>query len=180
VETSELERRFLEIYRAEHPYVVKALKRMGIAAVDLEDVRQEVFVRALRAISAFEANRPVRSWLFALTLHAVLDFRKQRFRRERLSNKVQSYAGGGSLSAPPDEALAQAQDRELIMRALESLPMKTRAVLIMVELGGASAPFVAETMKIPLNTVYSRLRLARAAFAAALRRVPDTSQPKTQ
>jgi RNA polymerase sigma-70 factor (ECF subfamily) len=55
-----------------------------------------------------------------------------------------------------------------VARALEQLPMEQRAVLVRHDIDGFAAPEIARELELPLNTVYSRLRLARAKFVDAL------------
>jgi RNA polymerase sigma-70 factor (ECF subfamily) len=69
-----------------------------------------------------------------------------------------------------DEALAERQDLRLLERALESLDLDQRAVFTLFELEEMSGDDIAEALEIPLGTVYSRLRLARAAFRKAVKR----------
>ena len=61
---------------------------------------------------------------------------------------------------------------------MESVELDCRAVMVMHELEGHSVPHIAEVLGIPLNTAYSRLRLARAEFAKAVARLrPSGGQP---
>jgi RNA polymerase sigma-70 factor, ECF subfamily len=171
LEHSAFRRRFSEIYRSQRAYVATCLRKLGISSHDLDDLGQEVFLRVLRALPAFNTERPFRPWLRALIVHTILDFRKQPARRERNSLDAASQSDAADLLPPPDEALAGAQDRALILRALENLPMKKRLILIMVELDGNSVPEVAAALEVPLNTAYSRLRIAREDLAATIQRL---------
>ena len=76
------------------------------------------------------------------------------------------FADAGPL---PDEQMSRAQDRRLILGALAALDLDRRAVFVMHELDGFSMPEIAAALSAPLNTCYSRLRLAREAFASAVR-----------
>jgi RNA polymerase sigma-70 factor (ECF subfamily) len=68
----------------------------------------------------------------------------------------------------PDEALATARARTLVLRALARIPLPRRAVLVMHELDEIPMRDVARTLSIPLFTGYSRLRKARKEFAMAV------------
>ena len=70
-----------------------------------------------------------------------------------------------------DEAIEAFQARVLVDRALEALDFDQRSVFILHDLDGHSIPDAAKLLEVPLNTAYSRLRLARARFAAAVRRI---------
>ena len=69
----------------------------------------------------------------------------------------------------PEEAVAAQQDRDLVLKALERLSEEQRTAFVMHELNGHSVPEMAEALAVPLNTLYSRLRLARVGFAEAVR-----------
>jgi RNA polymerase sigma-70 factor (ECF subfamily) len=72
-------------------------------------------------------------------------------------------------SQGPEEAMAAQQDRALVARALGALDLDRRAVFVMHELEGQAVPEIARALAIPLNTAYSRLRLARRDFVDAVR-----------
>jgi RNA polymerase sigma-70 factor (ECF subfamily) len=78
-------------------------------------------------------------------------------------------------SRPADEQLASQQARALFLRALEQVAPSRRPVFVMAEIDQESAPNIAEALGVPLNTVYSRLRLAREEFARAARRLRSKS-----
>jgi RNA polymerase sigma-70 factor (ECF subfamily) len=71
----------------------------------------------------------------------------------------------------PDAQLAESEARAMLMKALDGLDLDRRAVFVMHELDEVAAPEIAAALAVPLNTVYSRLRLARADVAASIRRL---------
>jgi RNA polymerase sigma-70 factor (ECF subfamily) len=73
--------------------------------------------------------------------------------------------------AAADDGLIRREDGELALAALEAIPLDRRAVFVLHEIDGVSIPEVATAMDIPANTAYSRLRLAREAFQAAVKRL---------
>lgn len=155
-----------DIYAEEFSYVWHSLRRLGTHAADLEDAVHDVFVVVHRRLGDYDPGRPLRPWLFGIV------YRVASERRRRAGTPAVS--GDGLLAAPDGgptaEALvAAAQARAVVQRALQALPLDQRAVMIMHDLEGHSAPEVAEALGVPLNTVYSRLRLAREKFAATVR-----------
>ena len=72
----------------------------------------------------------------------------------------------------PDEVVASRQASSRLQAALAKLDIDQRAVVVMHDLHGIPVPEIATTLDVPLNTVYSRLRLGRAKIAAALRGEP--------
>lgn len=158
---------FRDVYDAELAYVWHTLRRLGVHERDLDDLCHDVFVVVFRHLGDYDPRRPIRPWLFGIAFRVASDYRRSaRFRRE-----VTGEAREAVSSAPPaDEEVAQRQRRALVAAALATLDFDRRAVLVMHDIDGHVMPEIAAALGVPLNTAYSRLRLARADFAAAVRR----------
>jgi RNA polymerase sigma-70 factor (ECF subfamily) len=159
---------FRSIYDREVAYVWQSLRRLGVREHDIEDVAHEVFVTVHRRLVDFDPTRPLRPWIFGIALRTASDYRRSaRFRRE-----IPQDVTDTAVELPAmDEQLAAEDARQLVMEALETLDLDARAVLVMHDLDEQPAPVIAATMGVPLNTVYSRLRLARKSFTQAARRL---------
>jgi RNA polymerase sigma-70 factor (ECF subfamily) len=161
---------FRAIYEEEFSYLWHTLRRLGTRAWDLEDTVHDVFVVVHRRLRDYDPARPLRPWLFGIA------YRVASERRRR--GPAELPAPDEELVGVPDEApsaeamLAAGQARRRVHGALQGLPLEQRAVMVMHDLDGCTAPEVAEALEVPLNTVYSRLRLARDKFVAALRAQP--------
>lgn len=160
---------FEAIYEAELVYVWNVLRKLGIAEADLEDVTHDVFLTVHRRLDGFDRTRPLRPWLFGVAVRVVADHRK----RARRSRVVLASADCADEAAGPQEALEIARKRQLIHTALEELEFDRRTVFVMHELFGHTVPEIAEALGIPLNTAYSRLRLARDDFEMAIKRTRE-------
>jgi len=156
---------FRAIYEAQFNYVWESLRRLGVRPADLEDVAHDVFVTVHRKLGDYDAERPLRPWLFGIAFRVASDHRRSaRFKREVFDSKEEPR----DPSPTAEERVSQGQARRLVMAALETINLDQRAVFILHELDGQSVPEIAAALGAPLNTVYSRLRLARKAFAAAV------------
>lgn len=162
---------FAAVFEGEFSYVHGTLRRLGVRAADLEDLSHDVFVAVHDALPRFDARRPIRPWLFGIAFRVASDHRR-RARHAREIPDDQPDAIDGAL--PADEQLAAAEARALVLRALDALDLDRRAALVLHDIDGRSAPEIAEALAVPLNTVYSRIRLARADFQAAVRRLRRT------
>ena len=161
---------FSEVYREHVRYVWNTLRRLGVRDRDLEDLAHDVFVVAYRKRADYKPELPMRRWLFGIAFRvAAGDRRKARHAREIACDDVDVAAGGDDL----DTAAAR---RALCLRALAALPLEQRAVLVMHDLDGYSAPEIAIALEVPLNTVYSRLRLGRAKFTLAARQLTGNGE----
>lgn len=149
--------------------VVHSLRRLGVREADLEDLAHDVFVVAYRRLADYDPTRPVRAWLFGIALRLAAAYRRRAHRRLEVAD-----ADAAEVVDPQPLAegmLADEQRRQLVLEALEALDLDKRAVLVMHDLEGHPMPIVAETLEVPLNTAYSRLRLARDQFKTAVHRL---------
>lgn len=159
---------FRAVFDAELQYVWNVLRRMGVRAGDLEDLTNEVFVAVHRGLATFDATRPMRPWLFGIAFRVASNHRRQARHRYEVADDA---AAAVDPADGPEEHLASGQARQLVLDALEALDLDLRGVLVMHDLDGHPVPEVAAALGLPLNTAYSRLRLARERFAAAVRRL---------
>ena len=152
-----------DVFQSELDYLWRTLRRLGVRAEDLEDDVQEIFLVLDRKWPEYDPSRPIRPYLFGIAFRVVAS-RKRRQRREIPEALEESAA-----SAPePDEALASARVRRLVLSALGRVPLARRAVLVMHDIDEVPMRDVARTLAIPLFTGYSRLRKARKEFEAAV------------
>lgn len=156
------------IYREHFQYCYRTLRRLGVPARDLPDVTHDVFMVVHRRLPDFERGRPIKPWLFGIAYRVAAD-RARRFstQRERLEDGPEPVDGS-------DDALLRlerAEAQRLVELALEKLDLEKRAVFVAHELEGQAAPEIAAALGIPLNTVYSRLRVARDTFGKVVRRL---------
>ncbi|MHB8878523.1 MAG: RNA polymerase sigma factor [Myxococcaceae bacterium] len=166
---------FAAIYESELSYVWNALRSLGVRGHDLEDLTHEVFATAFRRREAYDPARPLQPWLFGIAFRTALDFRRLARNRREVMEEPEEVVDG---RLGPDEKLGADQERALLFRALDELTLDRRAVLVMHDLNEHRMPEVAEALSIPLNTAYSRLRLARADLAETVRRLcPEGGDP---
>lgn len=157
---------FDEIYRAEFPYVWRTLRRLGVAAADLEDLAHDVFVVVHRRLDDYDSRRAIRPWLFGIAYRLASDDRRRARNREIPTDSIDLPA-----PAPGADALMESDEqRRLVLLGLEALSLEQRAAVILVDIDGELPGDVAVALDIPVPTVYSRLRVGRQKFAAAIRR----------
>lgn len=160
---------FRTLFTLELAYVMRTLRRLGVAEADVEDVTHDVFLAVNGALATFDATRPVRPWLFAFALRFASNYRRRR--REDLEPFTENVRDAAPLA---DEGIARAEERELVLAALDRLPLERRAVFVMHEIDGVPIVEAARILDIPEGTAHSRLAKARAEFAAAVTRLERT------
>jgi RNA polymerase sigma-70 factor (ECF subfamily) len=160
--------RLEELYQRQFDYVWQTLRRLGVRPDDLEDVAHDVFVVVHRRLVDYDPTRPVRPWLFGIAYRVASEHRRRPPATSRTAAPGVEVAEIPDSGPSPERVLAGEEARRQVARALEKLPLEQRAVFVLHDIDGVSAPEIARALEVPLNTVYSRLRLAREKFLAAV------------
>lgn len=156
------------IYEEHFDFVWRSARRLGVPNSAVDDVVQDVFLIVHGQLASFEGRSSMKTWLFGILRNLVLRQRRSWARRGREEALEESLVEKNQ--APADEQLAESQARHLLHSLLAELDDDRRAVFVLADLEQMSAPEIAEATGIKLNTVYSRLRLARAEMERALQR----------
>ncbi len=158
------------VFRVHAKFVANTLRRFGVSPEDLSDQVQEVFLVVHGLRHDYDSERPLRPWLFGIAYRVACRYRQKR---RRLVVTDVELADDSAEDPEPlaDVSMESKQAQELVLLALECIDMSRRAVFIMADIDGEAVPEIARTLQIPLNTAYSRLRLAREEFARAVRRL---------
>ncbi|MFK7985250.1 MAG: RNA polymerase sigma factor [Sandaracinaceae bacterium] len=157
---------FATVFQEHAPRVWRALRRLGVPESDVEDVCQEVFVVVHRKLPSFEGRSALSTWIYGIATRVASDYRKKAYvRRERPTDEVPDERR----SAPQLKELEREQARQLLDEALSALSDDKRAVFVLYEIEEQSMPSIAETLKLPVQTAYSRLYAARREVESAVR-----------
>jgi RNA polymerase sigma-70 factor (ECF subfamily) len=163
-------RSFRALYDAQVDFVWRNLRRLGVPESDIEDRTQEVFVVAHRRFAEFEdRGHGPRAWLFQIVLRIASDARRHR-RRHPEDPDGGTATSRASVDPPQADDLARREARSRLDAALQTIDVSRRAVLVLHEIEEMTAQEIADVLGIPLNTVYSRLRVARVELEAGLAR----------
>jgi len=162
------------VYEAYFRYVWRCLRSLGVRDSHLEDALQDVFIVVQRRLPEFDGRAAVRTWLYAIALRVARKYR-ERARREPTSLEA-AREGDPELSAEQTSGDCEHESERLVLarRALSSLDDDKREIFVLARVEQMSAPEIANVLRIPLNTVYSRLRAARLAFEAEINRLRGT------
>jgi RNA polymerase sigma-70 factor (ECF subfamily) len=131
----------------------------------MDDVLQEAYLRAFRALSGFEGRSQVGTWLYRITYNACIDELRRRRRRPWLALSEAGLESEPDPDPAPDERLAR---REGLRAALAALDPDERAAVWLVDAQGHGYREAGDILGIPEGTVASRLSRARAALRVAL------------
>jgi RNA polymerase sigma-70 factor (ECF subfamily) len=164
---------FAQVYEEYFAFAWRSARRLGAPDANLDDLVQEIFIVVHKRLPTFEGRSSLKTWLFGIVLNVVRAHRRMLGAKHPHSLWPTRGTDPDSLcdaSAGPHECATQAQAARLVERLLEAIDDDKREVFVLAELERMSAPEIARILAIPVNTVSSRLRLARQEFAAAAAR----------
>lgn len=161
------ESQLARIYAEHHAFVWRSLARLGVQDARLPDAVHDVFMVVARRLAEYEGRATMRTWLFAIAMRVAQGVRRDFAREQRGNDRLRAVSHGSH--APHDGADAA----RTLHALLEHLDDDRRAVFIMAELEGMTAPEIAMATNTKLATVYSRLRLARETLARLVERMHD-------
>jgi len=164
---------FEGVYEENFRYVWRAARRLGIDAADTDDVVQEVFVVAHRRLAEFEGRAQLRTWLYKILVHVVRHYFRTQQRKpgHRAATGTDELATlQDSRGAGPAEAAERADAVRILDGLLARLDPEKREVFVLAEVEELSSVEIAEILGVNVNTIYSRLRVARHEFGRALAR----------
>jgi RNA polymerase sigma-70 factor (ECF subfamily) len=165
---------FIEVYHQNFDFVYRTLRRLGVRQADVADATQDVFVIVHRRLPDFEGRSAVTTWLFRICYRAAKDRRRRAAVRYEVPIDQHDHKTlGGQCDGV--EHVEQRESLKLLSRALDSMKLPERAVFTLFELEGLTCSEIAETLELPLGTVYSRLHRSRKIFK---RSITVTSGPQ--
>jgi len=146
------------------------LRRLGARDAEIDDLTQDVFLVVHRRRDGYDPARPLRPWLYGIAARVVVAQRRRARRKAELpgDGAIVAVADRAPL---PDRCVELKEDHALTLRALDAIDEERRALLLMHDLDGVPVPEIAGAIGVSINTVYSRLRLARADFQTAVDRL---------
>lgn len=159
------------LHRGHFAYVWRTLRHLGVAQASLDDACQDVFVVAHRRLDEFEGRADPKTWLYAIARRVAADHRRAQ---RRAARKLAAL-----VVDPPrakdelDDPVARNEAAAHVYRFLDGLDDDKRAVFTLYAFEGLRGPEIAERLAMNLNTVYARLRIARAGFEQSCRALDD-------
>ncbi|MCA3212928.1 MAG: RNA polymerase sigma factor RpoE [Burkholderiales bacterium] len=165
--------------------IFRLLSRLIRDPAEIEDVAQEAFIKAYRALPNFRGESAFYTWLYRIAIntaknHLVAQGRRAPTTTETEVEDAENFDDADQLRDynTPDAMLLSRQVGEAVNRAIEKLPEDLRTAVVLRELEGLSYEEIAEAMNCPIGTVRSRIFRAREAIASELRPLLGTSKDK--
>ena len=146
-------------------YIWRTLRHLGIPDADAPDVCQEVFLTVHRKLASFEGRSSLRTWLYGICIRLASEHRRRPYVRNERAAAEPVIEAGARAGHEPDTRFEQ---RATLQRLLALLDEDKRTVLVLYEIEGFSMKEIAEIVRCPLQTAYSRLHAGRDIMQAAL------------
>ena len=161
-----------QVFRDYAQFVWRVLRRLGVAESDVEDVCQEVFVVIHRKLGDFEGRSSLRTWVYGICVRTASDYRRRGYGRRELVTET-----------PPEQIandnahdeLAHHQARAILDRILDGLDDDKRSVFVLYEIEQLTMAEVADAVRCPLQTAYSRLHAARKLVESGIERARQSA-----
>ncbi|MDD2885326.1 MAG: RNA polymerase sigma factor RpoE [Dechloromonas sp.] len=158
----------------------RLLSRFIRDPAEVEDVSQEAFIKAYRALPSFRGDSAFYTWLYRIGINTAKNYLVAQGRRAPTSTEFDSEEAEGFEDASqlrdintPESLLLSKQIGQTVNSAMDALPEELRTAITLREIEGLSYEEIARIMDCPIGTVRSRIFRAREAVAAKLRPLLD-------
>jgi RNA polymerase sigma-70 factor (ECF subfamily) len=165
--------------------LTRLLSRFIRDQAEVEDVTQEAFIKAYRALPAFRGDSAFYTWLYRIGINTAKNYLMAMGRRAPTSTEVEAEDAEGFEEGEqlrdintPESVLLSNEIAETVNSTIEQLPEELRRAIQMREIEGMSYEDIAQAMDCPIGTVRSRIFRAREAIAEQLRPLLDTRKDK--
>ncbi|MDD2407259.1 MAG: RNA polymerase sigma factor RpoE [Tepidiphilus sp.] len=163
--------------------VQRLLSRLVRDPAEVEDLTQETFIKAYRALDSFRGDSAFYTWLYRIAINTAKNHLMASNRRPSASATVHQTEEGEqwdeldllSDSETPENLLLTQEIAQTVEETIQSLPEELRTAITLRELEGLSYEEIAQVMGCPIGTVRSRIFRAREAIAQRLRPLLDTA-----
>jgi RNA polymerase sigma-70 factor (ECF subfamily) len=165
--------------------LARLLSRFIRDPAEVEDVTQEAFIKAYRALPAFRGDSAFYTWLYRIGINTAKNYLMAMGRRAPTSTEVEADEAEGFEEGEqlrdintPESVLLSNEIAETVNSTIEALPEELRTAIQLREIEGMSYEDIAQVMNCPIGTVRSRIFRAREAIAEQLRPLLDTRKDK--
>ena len=165
--------------------LARLLSRLIRDPAEVEDVAQETFIKAYRALPSFRGDSAFYTWLYRIGINTAKNYLVSQGRRAPTSTdfdseEAETFEEGDQFCDinTPERLLMTKQIGDTVNVAMEALPEELRTAIVLREIEGLSYEEIATIMECPIGTVRSRIFRAREAISEKLKPLLDTAPIK--
>ncbi len=168
-------RAFDMLVRKYQQRIMKVLSRYVRDPMEVQDLAQETFIKAYKALPRFRGDSAFYTWLYRIAINTAKNYIVSQGRRPPQSDidatEAETYEGESALKeyASPEREVLRDEIKETVFRAIDELPEDLKTAITLRELEGMSYEEIADAMECPIGTVRSRIFRAREAIDKKLR-----------
>jgi len=152
---------FEDIYRKSSGFVYTVAYRVTTNREDAEEVTQDVFVSVYRNLKNFKFKSSFKTWAYRITVNTAINLKNRRKRKQGKNVPYEEALDADESVVTGPDAIEDSEREEQIKDMLDSLPQEQRICVVLKDIEGMKYEEIAETLKININTVRSRLKRAR-------------------
>lgn len=158
--------------------IMRLLARMLNNQAEIEDIAQETFIKAYRALPQFRGESAFYTWLYRIAINTARNWLSSNQRKMLVPDTFETKEGETFSQSDnlididtPESRMVSSEIAQTVNKAIEELPEDLRTAIVLREIEGLSYEEIAQTMECPIGTVRSRIFRAREAIAARLKPV---------
>lgn len=171
--------RAFDLLVRKYQHKIVQLAARYVSAADAQDVAQEAFIKAYRALGGFQGNSAFYTWLYRISINTAKNYLVARSRRPASQDidvadaEAFGFTEQFSEQDTPEALLESEEIRDTVIATIQELPEDLKTAIMLRELDGMSYEEIAQSMDCPVGTVRSRIFRARAAIEQKLISLSD-------
>ena len=162
---------FKTVYTATADFVYNVAFRIVNNREDAQEVTQEVFLNIYRKLKSFRFEASFKTWVYRVTTNYAINFARKTAKSRNRMTACEDRLVSGTVLSDIQEKIDKEQNNKIIETLLNTLNPEQRACVVLRNIEGLSYQEIAQTLKININTVRSRLKRAREKLLAAGKQV---------
>ena len=165
------ERAFEAIYKAYFPFVSNVSYRVVRTKEEAEEVCQEVFMTIYRKIGDFRQEAMLKTWIYRITINCALKYSQKKSKEKKGMVEYDETNPIADRAKDVREKIDHEENERNVQELLNHLNLEQRTCIVLRTIEGLSYKEISETLKIPINTVRSRIKRARETMIALRKEV---------
>lgn len=165
------EHSFEEIYKAYFGFVANVSYRIVSTKEEAEEICQEVFMTIYRKLCDFRQKSSLKTWIYRITINSAIKYSQKRSKEKKRTVEYDNNTPLASHEKNIRDKIDHEEKEKIVQELLNHLNLEQRTCIVLRTMEGLSYKEIADTLKIPINTVRSRIKRARESMLALRKEV---------